>query len=84
MHHIRFRSQGGKDWDSNLITLCAPCHLNVAHGPNARTFRELFRAYLWLLYVEGRSMFIPEVAKYLDRIGLHPDQEPHVLKRAVV
>ena len=29
VHHIRFRSQGGKDESKNLITLCADCHARV-------------------------------------------------------
>ena len=31
IHHILFRSQGGKDELSNLILLCRPCH-DKAHG----------------------------------------------------
>lgn len=28
-HHIKFRSQGGDDAESNLITLCTACHKAV-------------------------------------------------------
>ena len=31
-HHIIFRSQGGSDEDSNLITLCHTCHKNLHSG----------------------------------------------------
>lgn len=48
LHHIQFRSQGGLDVPSNLITIgwenWHNCHLEVAHGPQARTWREIFLA----------------------------------------
>ncbi len=28
VHHVKPRSQGGKDYHSNLVTLCFKCHLN--------------------------------------------------------
>ena len=31
IHHIIFKSQGGKDEISNLVALCRECH-DVAHG----------------------------------------------------
>ncbi len=31
IHHIKFRSQGGNDCKSNLITLCRMCH-SLRHG----------------------------------------------------
>lgn len=31
-HHVIFRSQGGKDNLSNLLLLCACCHLEGVHG----------------------------------------------------
>lgn len=47
LHHIRFRSQGGLDVPSNLITIGwtpVDCnhHLTVAHGPDALRWREIF------------------------------------------
>lgn len=46
MHHIVFRSQGGLDVPSNLITIGwlpgHDCHLPIAHGPQARMWREIF------------------------------------------
>lgn len=50
IHHIVFRSQGGLDVPKNLITLAQgwggpgghDCHLGIAHGPNARSWREIF------------------------------------------
>jgi hypothetical protein len=49
LHHIKFRSQGGLDVPSNLITIGwtpydCDCHLQVAHGANARSWREIFLA----------------------------------------
>lgn len=35
-HHIVFRSQGGGDVTSNVITLCGSCHSGV-HLPNPST-----------------------------------------------
>ena len=29
VHHMEFRSQGGKDSEANLITLCARCHAEM-------------------------------------------------------
>ena len=31
-HHIKFRSQGGKDELCNLVTLCANCHRGLHDG----------------------------------------------------
>lgn len=35
VHHIIFRSQGGKHRANNLACLCEYCHNNLAHGPRA-------------------------------------------------
>ncbi|HRE89335.1 MAG TPA: HNH endonuclease [Myxococcota bacterium] len=35
-HHIVFRSRGGGDEPSNLISLCARCHLDLVHGGHLR------------------------------------------------
>lgn len=34
-HHVQFRSQGGKDTLSNLVTLCEPCHQQLHQGKKA-------------------------------------------------
>lgn len=49
LHHIKFRSQGGLDVPSNLVTIGwtpydCDCHLKVAHGRNAREWREVLLA----------------------------------------
>lgn len=46
LHHILFRSQGGKDLPSNLITIGwlpgHDCHLPIAHGKEALMWRSVF------------------------------------------
>lgn len=46
LHHIVFRSHGGLDLPSNLITIgwlpWHDCHLPIAHGRDARMWREIF------------------------------------------
>ena len=48
LHHVVFRSQGGLDLPSNLITIGwqpgHDCHLTIAHGPEARLWRQIFLA----------------------------------------
>ncbi len=39
VHHIVFRSQGGSDRPSNLITLCNNCHSKVHNGVSSNTFK---------------------------------------------
>lgn len=69
VHHIRYRSEeGGSDESSNLVFLCQGCHMR-AHSSKA-AFQPLLLAYVWLREAEGRNITIPEVARYLDRLGL--------------
>lgn len=49
LHHVKFRSQGGLDVPSNLVTIGwtpydCDCHLKLAHGPQARMWREILLA----------------------------------------
>lgn len=39
VHHIVFRSQGGSDEESNLITLCHTCHKNLHSGKISLNFK---------------------------------------------
>ncbi|GAB3863569.1 hypothetical protein GCM10028801_31510 [Nocardioides maradonensis] len=53
LHHIRFRSQGGLHVPENLVTVgwavgSCDCHLRIAHGQNARYWRDI------LLAIAGR------------------------------
>lgn len=45
LHHVVFRSQGGADVPSNLVTIgwtpYHECHLKFAHGPEARIWRPI-------------------------------------------
>ena len=36
VHHIRYRSQGGTDQMSNLITVCEKCHTPADHQPGGK------------------------------------------------
>lgn len=38
VHHIRFRSSGGKDSEENLVTLCHDCHCAL-HGGKIKMSR---------------------------------------------
>lgn len=64
VHHIWYRSQGGPDEPSNLVTLCLDCHAK-AHA-SKRTWQPVLLALIWLHYVEGRSMTVPEVYKLVE------------------
>lgn len=46
LHHVKFRSHGGLDVPSNLVTVGwlpweHDCHVPIAHGPEARLWREI-------------------------------------------
>lgn len=62
VHHIVFRSQGGDDDHANLILLCGSCHNTLAHGPQAKRYRELFKEYVRILGEERRKLTIREVS----------------------
>lgn len=82
VHHIKFRSQGGLHEPSNLILLCDECHGYKAHGEHARVYRQLFRAYVWLHYVECRHLFLDEVMRVCRRRHLLEDSTLEVVRRA--
>lgn len=46
IHHVVFRSQGGKDSMTNLVLLCAGCHHEKAHGPESKFVRSVLLEYL--------------------------------------
>lgn len=64
VHHVTYRSQGGSDEDSNLITLCFEHHALV-HTDKDR-FAPLCRGVIWLTYT-GRRLSIPEFERVLSR-----------------
>lgn len=45
LHHVTYRAHGGSNDPSNLVVIGwlpgHDCHLTLAHGPDARLFREL-------------------------------------------
>jgi 5-methylcytosine-specific restriction endonuclease McrA len=59
VHHIRYRSEGGSDDSSNLITLCGQHH-DVVHS-NKKRFQPLC-----LKLVELREEFLVKDLKILD------------------
>lgn len=65
VHHVDYRSELGLDEPHNLITLCGEHH-DKAHS-NKRLYKPLLKAYIWLLYVEGRRATIPQIARWLER-----------------
>lgn len=86
VHHIIFRSQGGSDEESNLITLCHTCHKNLHRGKiklnlngkirgNLRyaTQMNLIRIQLFKLYPDAVETF-GYVTK-ANRLALGVDKE---------
>lgn len=68
IHHILYRSQGGPDHHSNLILLCQDHHQQV-HG-NKRHWQPVLLATIWLGYVAGRMLTVPEVERRLVADGM--------------
>ncbi len=52
IHHITFRSQGGKDVADNLVTLCGGCH-DMAHGVGNRKHTQAEVKAMLQGYIEG-------------------------------
>lgn len=68
VHHIRYRSQGGIDQMSNLITVCEKCHTPADHQPGGKLWNwkpdvKYFKgatymtAVRWKLYREVKAIF---------------------------
>ncbi len=45
-HHVIYRSGGGEDVSTNLVSLCRKCHTIYAHGRKAKAYRGEFQEYL--------------------------------------
>lgn len=71
-HHIKYRSEGGPNHTSNLIALCDECH-SKAHS-NKKIWQPVLLATIWLHYVEGKVLRVPDVEKVLLDRGFHPSQ----------
>lgn len=41
LHHLTYRSQGGRHLEENLVTLCFRCHEDVHHGRQAILLLEI-------------------------------------------
>jgi hypothetical protein len=65
VHHIQYRSSGGSDEPSNLILLCNEHHALV-HS-NKRRWQPVLFGVLWMGYVEGRWMTVPQFVRYFGR-----------------
>lgn len=68
VHHVRYRSEGGPDAPHNLLTLCGDHHAE-AHA-SKRRWQPVLLALLWIGYVEGTWLTVPEVSRRLRRLGL--------------
>lgn len=67
LHHVMYRSEGGPDEASNLITLCDEHH-RLAHS-NKRLWKPVLLATIWLTYA-GLQLTVPEVARRTRSLGL--------------
>lgn len=68
VHHVFYRSQGGPDYSSNLITLCDEHH-RQAHS-NKKLWQKVLLAVIWAHYVEKKYYTVPQMEKRLRRDGL--------------
>lgn len=86
VHHIIFRSQGGSDEESNLVTLCHTCHENLHNGkinPKLKgktkgnlkyaTQMNIIRKQLFRIYPEAIETF--EYVTKANRLHLGLDKE---------
>ncbi len=40
-HHVKYRSEGGKDVAENMVTLCPDCHYEVHHGSMTKLIQHM-------------------------------------------
>lgn len=73
IHHVIYRSHGGRDHMSNLLLLCERHH-QKAHS-NKRVFQSILLATIWLVTVEGKWLTVPEVARELRRRDCLTEEE---------
>ena len=62
LHHIVYRSQGGKHTEDNLITLCSKHH-ELMHS-NKRKYLNLCQGVIWMNYL-GHKLTIPNFETWL-------------------
>ena len=86
VHHMVFRSQGGSDTESNLITLCHTCHKNLHSGkinPKLQGKEKGTLKYATQMNSIRKQLFIPypnaiETFGYItkaNRLSLNVDKE---------
>jgi len=71
VHHIRYRSEGGKNHPHNLITLCKTHH-EKAHS-HKKAWQNTLLLAIWAQYANERVLSIPEVVRSI--VGIVPDDE---------
>lgn len=71
VHHVKYRSQGGADHASNLITLCQ-VHHREAHSCKW-LWQPVLLATIWLHYA-GQRLLVPEVHRRLEANGIAPQR----------
>jgi 5-methylcytosine-specific restriction endonuclease McrA len=65
VHHIDYKSQGGNNDLHNLIALCVEHH-DLVHSDKG-LWQPTLRAYIWLLYIEGRRLFLLDIRRIYGR-----------------
>ena len=53
LHHIEFRSQDGSNAETNLIGLCASCHLRGVHNGRITVVGEAGDLLIWRIGIRG-------------------------------
>lgn len=61
VHHVNYKSQGGNNDPHNLIALCVEHH-GLVHSDKG-LWQPILRAYIWLLYIEGRRLFLLDIKR---------------------
>ena len=55
LHHIEFRSQDGSNRETNLVGLCASCHLRGVHNGRITVVGEAGDLLVWKIGILGDS-----------------------------
>lgn len=64
VHHINYRSEGVDHQPHNLILLCQKHH-DLMHS-DKKKWKPILLAWIWLCYVEGKPMRVPQVERWLS------------------